>query len=320
MQNMEKSQSTKTVQSTKSDEKAESTNDKQNPDKKSEKKHDNIVPAFRLKPENRSNRCVIRYVGSIAKTDKLCDELVELDKPLHPEPDVFGKNSIPIKKIGDYDMFGNIYQSNIIGSYIVLGTRYPLIYLNVEYRRTVVTGSIFQLVIAIDMNKDEKKAIKDNKKYVNLSFTGTWAQYIDADEELVKMYEPMIDKMLEDEGSKLFYSEEGDKILPNKEDMNEDEIAEWIEKWIANEKKFYTDIVKGCPFEFKSMNSAKKYLIDICQSEKFYKLLCIAMKCREIHRKRERNIEDDSEYQIPKYITNLSDIKKQLLANNELID
>ena len=43
------------------------------------------------------------------------------------------------------------------------------------------------------------------------------------------------------------------------------------------------------------------------------------MKCREIHRRKEYGVEDDSIYVIPDQVTKMSDLKQNIIDNDELI-
>src|SRR5579863_6141264 len=99
------------------------------------KKYDKAIPVFRIKPEKRSSSCIVKYVGYVIDDEKIGDEVVELDKPIHPEYEVFGRHTIPFKKIGEFNMLGRLYRCNIVGSHIVMSSRYPLMYLTVEYDR-----------------------------------------------------------------------------------------------------------------------------------------------------------------------------------------
>ena len=103
----------------------------------------NQTTVFRLKPESHTNRAVIKYVGKLTGDEKLGDEIVELDKTLHPDSLVVGKHAIPMKKIDSFDILGRLYRCNIVSNHIVVSRRYPLMYLTVEYERPLVSGPLF---------------------------------------------------------------------------------------------------------------------------------------------------------------------------------
>lgn len=271
--------------------------------------HSSTTPVFRLKADNRSNSAKIKHVGYLQENEKLGDEVVELDKQLHPNGHVIGRHAIPIKNIGPYEMVGRLYRCNIVGSHIVFSSRYPLMYLNVGYERPLVSGSLFQIFFSIDMNENEKKAIrektkndKDNKHYVGLHFTGTWRRHIDCDEEFVEHYEKMIVEMLEKDASILH--------------MDIDQISEYVK----TEKVFYDSLMKDHDMTFRSFNKVRDHFVDLCTSEKFYKFVELAMKCRDIHRRKQYGLPEDSDntFVVPKTVTKLDDVRQNLINNNEL--
>ncbi len=281
-----------------------------------EKPHTTTSPVFRLRADNRSNSAKIKHVGYLQENEKLGDEVVELDKQIHPKGHIIGKHAIPIKNIGAYEMVGRLYRCNIVGSHIVFSSRYPLMYLNVGYERPLVTGSLFQLFYSIDMNENEKKAIKektkndkDNKHYIGLQFTGTWNRHIDCDEELIEHYDAMIITMLEND-AKICYS--------NNQESNS--LDAYIQKYITNEKSYYDNLMKDQVLPFRSFNKIRDHFVDLCTSDKFYKFVELAMKCREIHRRKQYGLTENSDdiFVIPKTVTKLDNVRQKLIDNNEL--
>lgn len=279
-------------------------------------KKEDISAVFRLKPKNYDNKATIKYIGIIDDEEKLVDEIVELDKVIHPDYQTVGKNAIPIHDIGEYEMIGRIYRCNIIGTHLVMDTRYPLMYLNIEYSRPMVSGSLVQIFLSIDMNKEEKNLIKKIPHYVNLQFSGQWVQHIDCDDEFKENYEFMLKDMLENDGAIELNDKLNDKL---NNIISDEQIIEWINNYVSKEREFYDNLLKDHNKNFISIKNMRDYYIELCQSAKFYKFLKIAMKCRDIHRKKEAGIEDDEPYIIPDNITKLSDIKQQMIDNDELI-
>jgi len=276
------------------------------------KKH----PVFRLKPINRQNKAIIKCVGEINENEKLGDELVELSKPIHPQYAIFGKHAIPIKSIGKYDMTGLIYRCNIIDTHVVITKRYPLMCLNVMYERSIVSGCVFQIFVSIEMPREEKQKIRKNNDYINLEFSGLWFRQIECDKELTDNYDKYLVEMLENEGTNKFFETQ------NKDDYKNDEsILEWINNYVFEERKYYDDIMNknGIVINFTTLDNLRDDLVELCMSDKFYKLIEIGMKCREKQRLKERNIDEEMmEYKIPEKITKLDDIKNKLLADDEI--
>src|SRR5690606_38914089 len=157
-----------------------------------------------------------KYAGYITDTQNLGDEIVELDTIIHHDSDVYGKHAIPIQPIEKYDMVGRLYRSNIIGSYIVLKSDYPVIYLTVEYNRSFISGSLLQIYLSIQMDKEHKKEINLHKKYKNyrnLHFNGEWNLSIDCDEELKELWKNKMEEKLREEISLDLSSEK--KLVKN---------------------------------------------------------------------------------------------------------
>ena len=117
---------------------------------------DNIIPYFRIKPDTIENRATIKYVGSIKEGEKVIDEQLEIENSINTIPIVIEESS--------YDVSGRIYKSNIIGSHIVYSHRYPVVYLDISYDKTIVSGSLFQIFYSIQINHEEKKKIKELRK------------------------------------------------------------------------------------------------------------------------------------------------------------
>ena len=312
------------------------------------RKDKNLSPVFRLKPINRGNEAIIKYKGYITENEKLGDEIVELDKILHEDYEIYGKHAIPIQKIGMYDMIGRVYHCNIVGSYIVVGSRYPLMYLNVGYDRPLVSGSLFQIFLSIDMDpevkermkkiskgEDEKDRSKDtdssgdekkNKKkktkkpnnahYVNLRFKGKWVLHSDFDDELVEHFDELMRKRLEDDASIEFYK----NMTPEKDAMEDEDIINWVDEYVKTKMEYYKAFFDDQAFDFVNFTHARDYFINLCNSEDFHKFIQVAMKCRDIYRRKEAGIENDEPgYKVPEKVVNLSNAAQDMINNNELI-
>ncbi len=285
----------------------------------SDKKYENTTPVFRLKPDNRSNSATIRHVGFLNNGEKLGDETIELDRPIHPHANVAGKHAIPIKNVDEYEMTGRLFRCNIVGSHIIMSNRYPLLYLNVHYDRPMVSGSLFQIFFSIEINNDEKRQIKENKDFVNLHFNGIWYRHIDCDEEFIENFDKLLIELLENEALELIFKSDNLELIKSRENMSEDEIALWVDNYVLSERKFYDNLIKNQEMEFKSFSRLRDSFVSLCTSEKFHNFIKIAMKCRELHRRKEYGLDDDSTYVLPEKITKLNDITNKLIEDNELV-
>jgi hypothetical protein len=282
--------------------------------------HQNTSAVFRIKPLS-CNRAQIKYKGWVTDQQKLGDEIIELDEVVHPEPEIVGKHAIPIKQIGDYDMLGRIYRSNIVGSYIVNESNYPVLFLTVEYARSIATGSLLQIYLSIRMDKDYKDEINKSKKYEqykNLHFGGTWNLSMECDPELKELWREKITETLKEDALLEFHSDY--ETNEEKQSMTTDGILEWIDGRVNDEIKWYEAVMEEREFKFRTVNRTKNYFVEFAQDPRFYKLLDVAMYCRVLNRRNEQNIDDDT-YDIPDpdKVVNMNNVRQQMMENDELV-
>lgn len=271
---------------------------------------DKKIPVFRINPRNRSNDVMIKYAGVINDNEKLGDEIVELDRPIHRDHDVYGRHSIPIKRIGEYEIVGRIYRCNIIADYLIKQTKYPYIYLNVGYDRALVSGSLIQVFLIFEMDTNEKKLITTPNHYIDRRVGGSWKIQIDCDETMLQNYEPLIRKNFEEHMIKEYATIDGPANTECIQTIGRmvDEKVDRINGWI-----------RGTSFIFDTKDGARDYLVTLSQSEDFYQLLVVAMKCREMARRKESHLDDDSQYVVPTTITRMCNLADELMDNDEFI-
>lgn len=283
----------------------------------SDNQNNNAIAVFRIKPLY-GGSSIIKYVGYLTDAERLGDEVIELDKILHENSEIYGNNAIPLKKTDNYDMVGRLYRSNINGSYIVFKSEYPVLYLTVEYYKSIVSGSLFQIHISTKMSDELKKNISDKiiekrknniqkgKKtggeyaiYKDLQFDGQWSISIECDAELKELWQ---EKMTE-----LLKNEYGETI----NETNNNSVIE-------NEMKWYHELFNSYPYKFITLSRAQDYLFKLLNSEKLNRLIKVALECRIINRRNQYGITDEI-YEVPEKINNLDNIKKQMIDNDELI-
>ena len=235
------------------------------------------IPIFRLKPHNKTLSATIKYIGSIEEGEKVNNDIYDLVK----NNDNIIDNTITYKTVDDYEITGNIYRCNIVGQHIVASSIYPLMYIDISYNKTFVSGSLFQIFFSINMSKEFKKNIKSNKEYVNLTFNGEWIQHFDGDDEIKSNFE---------------------KFVENDE-----------------EKQYCLNMFSQQKMEFISMDKVRDYFIEFTSTELFIKFVKIAIKCRNIQRRNKYGLTDESTYTKPVMITKLSDIQKNMLENDEIV-
>jgi len=282
--------------------------------------HTNTSAVFRLRPQG-DNGAIIKYKGFVTDKQRLGDEIVELESVLHPDANIVGKHAIPIDMIGNYDMVGRIYRSNIIGSYIVLRSNYPLMYLTVEYSRTIATGSLLQIYLSLKMDDKMKKELVESKnfnRYNNLSFNGTWNLTIECDPELKQLWREKLEEKFREDFLQEFHSDYESNTV--KQGMTAEDILELINDKVKSELEWYANIMEETPYEFKTMNRARQYFIDIARDSRFHRLLEVGMDCRILNRRNEQNIDDDI-YEIPnpEKVVNMNDVRQRMIDDNELI-
>jgi hypothetical protein len=288
--------------------------------------YDSTVPIFRIKPFNRTNRSKIRLWGYCNESEKIIDEPMSLNKPIHPEYPTFPhmKECIPFRNYGPYKLTGRFYRCNVSGAHIIVASRYPILYLDIEYERSSpsVTGSLFQLIFSIDMDINEKKAIKENKKYRDLEFSGTWVRHLDCDDELKETYGKYLEEILENEGLNKLYK--SDEMIGQRDALvTEEDTIEWVNRYVESEKSFYDNIMneKTTDLSFLSIERTRDELLKLCCTEKFNTFLRVAMMARDLQRRRKFGItdEDCTIYEIPDNIIKLDDVRNKMIEDDELI-
>ena len=165
----------------------------------------------------------------------------------------------------------------------------------------------------------KKKKITENKKYIGLRFGGKWWSHIDCDDEMVTNYDAMITNMLETDAIDNIYKSDNPVMVKHRDTLTNDDMLKLIDNYIADEKAIYDTYLKDTSLIFRSLSKCRDQLFELCTSPKFYKFIQIAMKCREIHRRKEYGVEDDSIYVIPDQVTKMSDLKQNIIDNDELI-
>ena len=95
----------------------------------------------------------------------------------------------------------------------------------------------------------------------------------------------------------------------------DDEIKEYIKE----HRVFYDELGNDTKVEYRSISQTSDMLIELCQSEKFHKFLQIALKCREIYRRKQSGITDDDIYVVPKKITKMKNIRDEMINSGELL-
>lgn len=265
---------------------------------------DKTIPLFRIKPLD-ATRAIIKYKGSITEDEKIIDEVIEVDN----------KNIMSLKQIDKYEITGCIFKCNIVGSHIVSSTKYPVVYVDIYYEKPMVSGSLFQLMYTMVMDAKEKKGVLNHKQYVNLHFNGSWMRHIECDVELQTNYNALLTDMLELEAINKLYS--SDEFI-NIREGPEEEIMDWINSYINEEKKEYDLIITSRPYTFKSINNTRDEIVNLCNSDRFHKFIKIALLCRDENRRKKYGVKNEK-YDRPNVSLYIDKIKQEMIDNDELI-
>jgi hypothetical protein len=284
--------------------------------KKEHNQMDDTVPVFQIKPINTTS-IVVKHSGYLEKGQKIVDDLIEFDQTLlKPERVGATKNVINFGIIDGYIITGRLYRCSIVGSHIVASYRYPLMYLDIAYEKPMLSGSLFQLIYSIDTNKEEKKGIKHNKQYVNHHFNGSWVRHIDCDDEMKDNLENL-EKLIEDDVTKLFYT--SSSFEKDRNTLSDDQIVELITKLTNSNMDIYKEFLGVTPFNFTSTSKTVKDIIDMCNTDILFKMIKFGLDQRLDQRRKKYGIIEDTEYKVPSIITNLNDLRQELLENGDLI-
>jgi len=168
----------------------------------------------------------------------------------------------------------------------------------------------------------KKKAIKDNKQYVNAKFNGVWKRHIDCDDEFKENYDKCLVEMLENDALEKFYKSNDEDVVNLRNIFTNGEIVEWVKSYVTKERIFYDSLMNEQTFTFKSIEKTRNEILELCKSDKFYKFLELGMKCRDIHRRIQYGLDNNSKPFIvpePNKIVKLDDIRKKLIEDDEII-
>jgi hypothetical protein len=260
-------------------------------------KSDNKIPVFRLRPESNTNG-KIKYKGWYNGTDKLLDELVELEESennfIHKD---YGKNTVYLGKIKGYEVTVKIYKCNLTGSFLIANKEYPIFYFNVFYKNQFVAGSLMEYYFTFTMDDDEKKRLNNPKKYQNALVNGKFQYGLSVNQKVKDGYVEMLkDILLKEEIEKFMKEHDG-----NDDELSE-ELMETISKNVESETENYNHIFERHDCKtFPSLKHVKRYFIKMFNDHRFQNVINIAISSREAERRQEAGIDSDEEFTAPNY-------------------
>lgn len=137
-------------------------------------------PYFRIKSSGKKNM-KIKYMGCVGDETYVVDE-VYCPVKLSPQFDIYGRDTIYIKPIDGFDIFGKLNWCNISGDHLIKEKRYPYIYLTIFYNKKIIFGELIKIYLSVEIDKSN---ITNNTQYNNLVITGNssnWIEHCECDE------------------------------------------------------------------------------------------------------------------------------------------
>ena len=255
--------------------------------RRNESEFENHVPVFRLKPINNESG-KIAHVGYVTNTDKLLDEL--MDPGLSEGDSLYnkdsGKNTLYFGKFGKYHITANIYKCNLSGQFVLDNKIYPLYYINVYYKSTVVSGSLFEYYFTFNMNNESKRLLTDPKKYKDAEVTGSYSHRISIGDEVRNNKYDLFSEFLAKKYGEVISKNDTCEIKKTK--AEEDALTY---DYLFDEHQY--------TYAYVSATKIKGLFMKLCHSEKFCDLISVALSARDKDRRDQAGLDSDEEFQIP---------------------
>lgn len=194
------------------------------------KQYENTEPVFRLKPVYQNNVCEVKLVGYMDPTQKLGDEVIEIDTTENVQ-ELHGKYVDFISKIDGYDVTACIYKNNILGNYLLKNDFLPVYSISIAYKKTLVDGYLFDIFIGFQLNEESKKLLKDPRKCHNARLYGEFKLKLYCDDEVSQNFDKVLDLV-----EKNIVKEP--QILEKINTMTEEEFSKFLFDELENAKHF----------------------------------------------------------------------------------
>lgn len=258
-------------------------------------KYEDYVPVFRLKPTNNEGGKIV-HVGYVTHSDKLLDELVELelsegDRYFNSD---FGKNTLFLGKYRKYDITANIYKCNLSGRFVIDNKLYPLYYMNVYYKSTILSGSILEYFVMFNMDSSSKRTLTDPTKYANAQVYGSYSHKLSIGDEIRNNKHKLFSEFLAERYGEVLKNNDSDdndsddNCSVTKTKSEEDSLTY---DYLFDEHKYSESYVSG--------PRIKKLFIKLCDDTKFIDLIKVALFARDAERREQSGIHSDEEFQEP---------------------
>jgi hypothetical protein len=269
-----------------------------------EKKYDDVIPIFRIKPVYRDSSCIVKHVGYIDNTKELLlDEIVDI-KTSDFEIRRFGRNTEFVTTINNYDITAVIMRNNIKGDILLKGDYFPLYSLSIGFIKTLVSGYLFDIFVGFAPDQESLTQLKNPQKVVDARLNGSYTMKIYCDpfvsEHFDNLYDELDQKLIEEP-----------HILEKIGQLDEKEGMDFIAEQLDEYKNMYKDLQNGYMiFEFKSHLEIINKLRDLYKSRKIFPLIKFVLE--QVEKKRNKKYNAIESYEIPKNIIKLNDLEKNI--------
>jgi hypothetical protein len=131
-----------------------------------------VIPVFQLKPLKNSNKVKIIYAGNISPNEKLGDNSLECAKK--DADDFIDVNTYKITN----DVFGKIFQCNILGAFLMSTKKLPVMYASIMYnKKNILTGFLCSIFVYFVIEEN----ITSEKQLIGTELTGKYVMEIKTD-------------------------------------------------------------------------------------------------------------------------------------------
>jgi hypothetical protein len=272
-----------------------------------ERKHDNLEPVFRLKPEYKSNVCELKLVGYMDPEQRLGDEVIDIETS-EDVVSLHGKNVDFLFNLDGYNITACIYKNNILGNFILKNDFLPVYSISVAYTKTLVDGFLFDIFIGFELNQESRDLIKNPKKCYNARLYGQFKLKLYCDDQVIEDFEKVLNLIEE-------YTVSDSLILDKMNNMSEEDFSNLLLNEIQKRKDFMLELKDGKILDgLYGVNKTATMLRNIYKNNNLKPLIKVALDARQEERRKKYNAVD--KYEIPQKVLNIKDVEQ----NPDMLD